>query len=170
MTQEAARKITEIMNYPNQSDFLVKLLHKINQEIQLAFMATYNQVCDAQEAAFILEPTIIYTMFEEMGKMFNQIVRNQISDFLLPASLDTDDQETQEEQVSVGRVSKKQKRLEKNDNASSTQNYKQKEWLGDLWAMPPELKFTDLFGDNNKGNELVAKICDYKFRHHQKKG
>ena len=36
--------------------------------------------------------------------------------------------------------------------------------------MPPELKFANLFGDNNKGNKLVAKICDYKFRHHQKKG
>ena len=72
--------------------------------------------------------------------------------------------------MSVGRATKKQKRLEKNDAASSTQNYKQEEGLGDLWAMPPELKFADLFGDNNKGNELVAKICDYKFRHHQKKG
>ena len=64
----------------------------------------------------------------------------------------------------------KKKRAEKNDSAPSIQNYKQKGGLGDLWVMPPGLKFDDIFGDNAKGNELVAKIHDYKFRHHQKKG
>ena len=111
-------------------------------------------------------------MFEELDKMFNKIVRHQTADFLLPVSLDTSpDQETQDdEQAPTGRVTKRQKRLEKNDATSSIQNYKQKEVMGDLWALPPELKFEDIFGDNAKGNELVAKICNYKFRHHQKKG
>ena len=48
--KERARQIAEIMNRPNQSDFLVKILHKINHKIQLAFMAIYNQVCYAQRA------------------------------------------------------------------------------------------------------------------------
>ena len=110
-------------------------------------------------------------MFKKLDKMFNKIVRHEISDFILPISLDpAPDRETQDdEQAPTGRVTKKQKRSE-NDAASSIQNYKQKEGMGDLWALPPELKFEDIFGDNAKGNELVAKICNYKFGHHQKKG
>ena len=45
-------------------------------------MAIYDQVCDAQEAAFVIEPTIVTTMFVELKKMFEQIVRHQVSGFL----------------------------------------------------------------------------------------
>ena len=119
--KERARQIAEIMNRPNQSNFLVKILHKINHEIQLAFMAIYNQVCYAQEASFVLDSTIITTMFEELDKMFNKIVQHQIANFLLPVSLDmAPDQETQDdEQAPTGRVTKKQRRSEKIDAASS---------------------------------------------------
>ena len=170
--KEQARSIAEIMNQASQRDFLVKILHKINQEIQLAFTAIYNQVCDAQEAAFVIEPTIVTTMFVKLNKMFEKIVLHQVSDFLLPVLLDlAPEQETHnDEQAPRGRVTKKQKRLEKNDTVSTTQNYKQKVGMVDLWGLPVESDFDDIFGDNTKGNELVAKICDYKFRHHQKKG
>ena len=80
-------------------------------------------------------------------------------------------QETQyDEQAPTRSVTRKQKRSERTDAASSIQNYKQKDGRGYLWSLPPELRFEDIFGDNAKGNELVAKICNYKFGHHQKKG
>ena len=48
-----AWSIADNMNRPSLDDFLVRILHKVHQEIQLAFMAIYNQVCATQEAAFI---------------------------------------------------------------------------------------------------------------------
>ena len=117
-----ARSIADNMNRPSLDEFLVKILHKVNQEIQLAIMAIYDQLCCAQDAAFVINPTIVTTMFVELKKIFDQIVRYQVSDFLLPVSLDTtpsQENQNDNEQAPTGRVTKKQKRLEKNDNTST---------------------------------------------------
>ena len=83
-----ARSIADNMSQGSLDRFLVRILHKVNQEMQIAFGAIYDQVCDAQEATFFINPSIIATMFDELKKIFDQIVRHQVSDFLLPVSLD----------------------------------------------------------------------------------
>ena len=115
-----ARSIADNMSRGSLDRFLVRILHKVNQEMQVAFWAIYVQVCDAQEAAFFINPSVIATIFYELRKMFDQIVRHQVSDFLFPVSLDTvSSQETKNdnEQTLIETVTKKQKRLEKNNTA-----------------------------------------------------
>ena len=68
--------IAENMGRGCQDRFLVRVLHKVNQEMQIAFGSIYDQVCNAQEAAFIINPSIIATMYKELKKMFKQIVQN----------------------------------------------------------------------------------------------
>mmetsp|Transcript_63892 Transcript_63892/g.71524 ORF Transcript_63892/g.71524 Transcript_63892/m.71524 type:complete len:180 (-) Transcript_63892:819-1358(-) len=57
-----ARSIADNMSWGSLDSFLVRILHKVNQEMQISFGAIYDQVCDAQEAAFVINPTIITTI------------------------------------------------------------------------------------------------------------
>ena len=63
---------------------------------------------------------------------------------------------------------KKQKRGNRDNTTPVARN--QKEELLDLWCLPENANFNSLFDDNAKGNAIVAKISDFNFRHHQKKG
>lgn len=68
--------------------FLVRVLHKIDKEVQLAFRAICKQVCKAQIAAFSIDGSIIATLYTKIDKAFNQIVRSQVSDFHLLVELE----------------------------------------------------------------------------------
>ena len=54
--------------------FLVRVLHKIDREVQLAFHAIYKQVYKAQIAAFSINRSIIVTLYTQIDTIFNQIV------------------------------------------------------------------------------------------------
>ena len=41
--------------------------------------------------------------------------------------------------------------------------------MTNLWCLLETANFKTLFGNNTKGNAIVAKILEFKFRHHQKK-
>ena len=95
-----------------------------------------------------------------------------MSDFHLPIELENNS--TREilddgEEIPVD-TKKKQKRGEGNYPTPATRNLYQKEGMSDLWHLSEGVKFDSLFGDEPKGNTLVAKISNFKFRHHQKTG
>ena len=54
--------------------FLMRVLHKIDREVQLAFRAIYKHVSKAQTAAFSISGSIIATLYTETDTIFNQIV------------------------------------------------------------------------------------------------
>lgn len=57
-------------NMSRKDRFLVRVLHNIDKEIQIAFGSIYDQVCHAQTAAFIINPSIIATLYKELNIMF----------------------------------------------------------------------------------------------------
>ena len=69
-----------------------------------------------------------------------------------------------------GRESRNAKQSNRNDTTPVARNLKQKEELPDLLCMPEDADFNFLIGDNTIGNEIIAKISEFAFRHHQKKG
>ena len=68
--------------------FLVRVLHKIDMEVQIAFNAIYDQVCHAQTAAFIINKNIIVTLYVKLDSMFLGIVRNKVANFHLLVQLE----------------------------------------------------------------------------------
>ena len=78
--------ITENTN--SKDRFLVRVLHKINREIQIAFSSIYDQVCHARTIALIINKNIITTIYAEIKIMFRQIIQNKVADFHLPVQLE----------------------------------------------------------------------------------
>jgi len=69
-----SRSIAENMSCKDR--FLVRVFHKIDTGSQIAFGSIYDQVCHPQTAAFIINLSIIATLYKELDIMFKQIVRN----------------------------------------------------------------------------------------------
>lgn len=68
--------------------FFVKLLHKINMEVQIVFNAIYDQVCDAQTHSFIIDKSIIVTLFVEIKSMYVGLIQNKVAYFHLLVQLE----------------------------------------------------------------------------------
>lgn len=116
--------------------FLVRVLHKINREVQLAFNAIYDQVYHVETSPFILSKKIIVVLYTEIKIIFRQIVCNQVSDFHLPIVLDNNStREIRNDGEEIPTDTKKQKRREGNNNTPAVKNLKQKEELPDLWRL-----------------------------------
>ena len=163
------RPIAENMNHKYR--FLVRVLHKINREVQIAFSSIYDQMCHTQTAAIIINKNIIAILYAKIKVMFRQIVQDQVADFHLPIELDNNStREIQNNREEILTNTKKQKRGDRNDTAQLARNLKQKEGLPDLWRLPENADFNSLFSNNAKGNVLVAKISNFKFHHQQKEG
>ena len=114
-------------NMEQMDRFLVSVFHMIDREVHLAFRAIYKQVCKAQTTSFSIDRNIIVTLYAKIDTIFNQIVRNQVSDFHLPVELEnnsTGEILKHGEEIPVD-SKKKQKRDVKN-TSTQTQNHKQK--------------------------------------------
>ena len=80
------REIVENIDHTDQ--LLVRLLHMIDREVQLAFCAIYKQVVWAKSSAFRIDKSIISTLCDQTDIIFKKIMRNQVSDFHLPVELE----------------------------------------------------------------------------------
>ena len=103
--------------------------------------------------------------------MFLGIVCNKVADLHLPVQLKNNSvKEIQNDGGEIPTDIKKHKRNGDGNNTTPVpRNMKQKEGMPDLWCFPETANFQSLFGNSAKGNAMVAKISEFKFRHHQKK-
>ena len=104
--------------------FLVRLLHKIDREVQLAFHTIYKQVIQAQSSAFRINKSIIATIYDQIDTIFNQIMRNQVSDFHLPIELENNS--TREILKDGDKLPVNPKNKQKREGTTPTYNYRQK--------------------------------------------
>ena len=160
------QEILENMDCIDQ--FLVQLLHKIDREVQLAFRAIYKQVVWAQSSALHIDKSIISTLCDQIDTIFNQILRNQVSDFHLPVELENNS--TREILKDGDELPATPNNKRKREDNTPTRNYKQKKDIKDLWALLEGTDFNSIFGDHPNGNALLAKLLNFKFQHHQKTG
>ena len=118
-----------VVNIQRTPRFLVRLLHTINSEVQLAFHAIYSQVIEAKETSFTIDESIISSLCKEINIIFAKIKRGQLADFNLPVHLENNStRENLNKNETEANPKKKQKREEK----SSGRNFKQKQGTLDL--------------------------------------
>ena len=120
LMSEQDRPIAEYMEH-------MIVFHMIDREVHLAFRAIYKQVYKAQTTAFSINRSIIATLYAKIDTIFNQIVRNQVSDFHLPVELENYSAEEilkHGEEIPVD--SKKKQQRDGKNTSTQTKNYKQK--------------------------------------------
>ena len=156
-----------VVNIRRTPQFLVRLFHTIDSEVQLAFHAIYSQMIEAQETSFTIDESIISSLCKEINIIFAKVKRGQVVDFNLPVDLKNNStRENLNEDETEANLKKKQKRGEE----SSGRNFKQKQGTLDLLGIPEGTDFNSIFGDHPKENALIAKITNFQFCHHQKTG
>ena len=140
----------------------------IDREVQLAFRAVYKQVVRAQLSSFRFNASIISILCEEIEIIFKKIMRNQVSNFNLPAELENNS--TREIFKDGDEIPVTPKNKRKRVDETPTRDLKQKRGSKDLWTLPEGTDFNSIFSNHPKGNALVAKLSTFKFHHHQKIG
>ena len=113
-----------VVNIKRTDRFLVRLLHTIDSEVQLAFLATYNQVVEAQSSSFRIDASIISTLCQEIKTIFEKVMRHQVADFNLPVDLENN--ATREILKKGDETESTLKKKRKRGEESSTRNFKQK--------------------------------------------
>ena len=64
-----------VVNIRHTNQFLVRLLHTIDSEVQLAFQAIYSQVVEVQSSSFQIDASIISTLCKEIKIIFDKVKR-----------------------------------------------------------------------------------------------
>ena len=136
-----------VMNIQRTPQFLVRLFHTIDSEVQLAVHAIYSQVIEAQGISFTIDESIISSLCKEINTIFAEVKRGQVADFNLPVDFENNStRENLNEYETEANPKKKQKRGEE----SSGRNFKQKQGTLDLWGIPEGADFNSIFGDHAK--------------------
>ena len=117
-----------VVNMNWMDRFLVRVLHKTDMEVQIAFQSIYDQVCQAETTAFIINKDIIATLYAEIKIIFRQIVQNQVANFYLSVQL--------ENNSTIREVQKNEEEIltdiKRNNTTPVARNLKQKKGLPDL--------------------------------------
>ena len=118
-----------VVNIQRTLQFLVRLLHTIDSEVQFAFHAIYSHVIEAQETSFTIDGSIISSLCKEINIIFAKVKRGQVADFNLPVDLKNNStRENLNKDETEANPKKKQKRGEE----SLGRNFKQKQGTLDL--------------------------------------